>query len=93
MTVSDEEVAADLRQLIQEGRARVTMSRPIQIEGRAAREMTIVVSEGWLLACTGAAADWCPVCGTCTCPSTVARGTEAVAGCPLHDEHSRHAAR
>lgn len=42
--------------------------------------------------CTGAAAQWCPNCGTCTCPCDHnGERTRDRATCPLHGATSRHA--
>lgn len=48
--------------------------------------------------CTGLAASWCPVCGTCTCPRyddggrvRDDAGTVWGASCPLHGATSTHA--
>ena len=41
--------------------------------------------------CTGAAAQWCPNCGTCTCHRNECGRREYRATCPLHGVESRHA--
>ena len=42
--------------------------------------------------CTGIAAQWCPNCGTCTCPhGDNGERTRDRATCPLHGPESRHA--
>jgi hypothetical protein len=42
------------------------------------------------MVCTGVAASWCPICGTCTCP--IDRDQEPpVETCPLHGARSNHA--
>jgi len=51
--------------------------------------------------CSGVAASWCPVCGSCTCPRREypdpgGRPGEVLAenpDCPLHGSLSDHAAR
>jgi hypothetical protein len=40
--------------------------------------------------CTGVAARWCPVHGTCSCPANVPEMTDE--RCPLHSPASSHAA-
>lgn len=44
--------------------------------------------------CTGVAASWCPVHGTCTCPRDADGRAESLDdfGCPLHSDTSSHAA-
>jgi hypothetical protein len=39
--------------------------------------------------CTGVAAQWCPIHGTCACADPEDRNDE---GCPLHSSTSSHAA-
>jgi hypothetical protein len=39
--------------------------------------------------CTGIAADWCPICGTCLCEN---RWRSPDQGCPLHADDSDHSA-
>lgn len=49
--------------------------------------------------CTGVAAQWCPVHGSCTCPERYPDATGALSGerdmndpgCPLHAPTSTHA--
>lgn len=45
--------------------------------------------------CTGAEAQWCPVCGDCLCPYVIDEedGERTLDGprCPLHSPESKHA--
>lgn len=88
--ISDEEVTADLRPLLEAGRARIIARDSYRLNGGEMVSLTIVVGTDRLPECTGITADWCDVCGACKCPEGTDRGT-SYSGCPLHGPHSRHA--